>query len=138
MNIVSMLTLLAISSKILVAFYIVAQLSRKTAMNKNSVRARFIFCLTEVYNKNCKLMTHLPNMCGKVETKGISGPIEFKEGRRIQFKLDLLKLKQHSLVKVGEWRPDSGVNITDVSAFFEQGIVNVTLTVITIPVSLKS
>lgn len=32
--------------------------------------------------------------------KGISGPIEFKEGRRIQFKLDLLKLKQHSLVKV--------------------------------------
>ena len=32
--------------------------------------------------------------------KGISGPIEFKEGQRIQFKLDLLKLKQHSLVKV--------------------------------------
>lgn len=36
----------------------------------------------------------------QVEMKGISGPIEFKEGRRIQFKLDLLKLKQHSLVKV--------------------------------------
>lgn len=35
-----------------------------------------------------------------METKGISGPISFKEGRRIQFKLDLLKLKQHSLVKV--------------------------------------
>ncbi|XP_044594090.1 glutamate receptor ionotropic, kainate 1-like isoform X3 [Cotesia glomerata] len=75
----------------------------------------------------------LINYINSVETKGISGPIEFKEGRRIQFKLDLLKLKQHSLVKVGEWRPDSGVNITDVSAFFEQGIVNVTLTVITIP-----
>lgn len=36
----------------------------------------------------------------QVEMKGMSGPIEFKEGRRIQFKLDLLKLKQHSLVKV--------------------------------------
>lgn len=36
----------------------------------------------------------------QVEMKGISGPIEFKEGRRIQFKLDVLKLKQHSLVKV--------------------------------------
>lgn len=36
----------------------------------------------------------------QVEMKGISGPIEFKEGRRIQFKLDLLKLNQHSLVKV--------------------------------------
>ncbi|XP_074105439.1 glutamate receptor ionotropic, kainate 2 isoform X3 [Cotesia typhae] len=75
----------------------------------------------------------LINYINSVETKGISGPIEFKEGRRIQFKLDILKLKQHSLVKVGEWRPDSGVNITDVSAFFEQGTVNVTLTVITIP-----
>jgi len=39
----------------------------------------------------------------QVEMKGISGPIEFKEGRRIQFKLDLLKLKQHSLVKVRPW-----------------------------------
>nr|XP_012217428.1 PREDICTED: glutamate receptor ionotropic, kainate 2-like [Linepithema humile] len=64
--------------------------------------------------------------------KGISGPIEFKEGRRIQFKLDLLKLKQHSLVKVGEWRPDAGVNVTDTAAFFEPGIANVTLIVITI------
>ncbi|KAK0079071.1 hypothetical protein PV325_001756 [Microctonus aethiopoides] len=67
-----------------------------------------------------------------VETKGISGPISFKEGRRIQFKLDLLKLKQHSLVKVGEWRPDSGVNITNRAAFFEPGTVNVSLLVITI------
>ncbi|XP_067217123.1 glutamate receptor ionotropic, kainate 2-like isoform X2 [Linepithema humile] len=68
----------------------------------------------------------------QVEMKGISGPIEFKEGRRIQFKLDLLKLKQHSLVKVGEWRPDAGVNVTDTAAFFEPGIANVTLIVITI------
>ena len=71
----------------------------------------------------------------QVELKGLSGPIEFKEGRRIQFKLDLLKLKQHALVKVGEWSPSSGVNITDRSAFFDPGTMNVTLVVVTIPVS---
>ncbi|XP_011878969.1 PREDICTED: glutamate receptor ionotropic, kainate 2-like isoform X5 [Vollenhovia emeryi] len=74
----------------------------------------------------------LINYINSVEMKGISGPIEFKEGRRIQFKLDLLKLKQHSLVKVGEWRPDAGVNVTDTAAFFEPSIGNVTLIVITI------
>ncbi|XP_006612271.1 glutamate receptor ionotropic, kainate 2-like isoform X6 [Apis dorsata] len=74
----------------------------------------------------------LINYINSVEMKGISGPIEFKEGRRIQFKLDLLKLKQHSLVKVGEWRPGIGVNVTDTAAFFEPGAANVTLLVITI------
>ena len=68
----------------------------------------------------------------QVEFKGLSGPIEFKEGRRIQFKLDLLKLKQHALVKVGEWRPGAGVNITDRAAFFDPGTMNVTLVVTTI------
>nr|CAD7571162.1 unnamed protein product [Timema californicum] len=67
-----------------------------------------------------------------VELKGLSGPIEFKEGRRIQFKLDLLKLKQHALVKVGEWTPSTGVNVTDRAAFFDTGTMNVTLVVITI------
>ncbi|XP_023247023.1 glutamate receptor ionotropic, kainate 1 [Copidosoma floridanum] len=74
----------------------------------------------------------LINYINSVEMKGLSGPIEFKEGRRIQFKLDLLKLKQHSLVKVGEWRPGVGVNVTDRPAFFEPGSTNVTLVVITI------
>ncbi|KAL0110156.1 hypothetical protein PUN28_013655 [Cardiocondyla obscurior] len=74
----------------------------------------------------------LTNYINSVEMKGISGPIEFKEGRRIQFKLDLLKLKQHSLVKVGEWRPGAGVNVTDNAAFFEPSIGNVTLIVVTI------
>ncbi|XP_058801348.1 glutamate receptor ionotropic, kainate 2-like isoform X2 [Phymastichus coffea] len=74
----------------------------------------------------------LINYINTVDRKGISGPIGFKEGRRIQFKLDLLKLRQQSLVKVGEWRPGSGVNITDKSAFFEPGATNVTLVVITI------
>lgn len=36
----------------------------------------------------------------QVEFRGVTGPIQFKEGRRMNFKLDLLKLKQHSVVKV--------------------------------------
>ncbi|CAH1170182.1 unnamed protein product [Phaedon cochleariae] len=74
----------------------------------------------------------LINYINAVEIKGLSGPIEFKEGRRIQFKLDLLKLKQHALVKVGEWHPATGVNITDREAFFDPGTMNVTLVVTTI------
>ena len=53
----------------------------------------------------------------------------------MQFKLDLLKLKQHALVKVGEWSPRQGVNITDQEAFFDAGTMNVTLVVVTILVS---
>lgn len=68
--------------------------------------------------------------------RGLSGPIEFKEGRRVQFKLDLLKLKPQALVKVGEWSPGLGVNITDHSAFFDPGKMNVTLVVTTILVNL--
>ncbi|XP_037925932.1 glutamate receptor ionotropic, kainate 2 isoform X1 [Hermetia illucens] len=74
----------------------------------------------------------LINYINAVEWKGLSGPIHFKEGRRIQFKLDLVKLKQHSIVKVGEWSPETRLNITDRSLFFDSGIMNVTLVVITI------
>ncbi|KAF0290340.1 Glutamate receptor ionotropic, kainate 4 [Amphibalanus amphitrite] len=34
------------------------------------------------------------------ELRGLTGPIQFSEGKRTTFKLDLLKLKQHDLVKV--------------------------------------
>ncbi|VEN55715.1 unnamed protein product [Callosobruchus maculatus] len=64
--------------------------------------------------------------------KGLSGPIELKEGRRVHFRLDLLKLKRHALVKVGEWHPRTAVNITDREAFFDPGTMNVTLVVTTI------
>ncbi|XP_073985733.1 glutamate receptor ionotropic, kainate 2-like isoform X2 [Rhodnius prolixus] len=74
----------------------------------------------------------LINYINSVEVKGLSGPIEFKEGRRIQFKLDVVKLKQHSVVKVGEWSPSSGLNISDNAAFFDTANMNVTLVVITI------
>ncbi|XP_055373744.1 glutamate receptor ionotropic, kainate 2 [Condylostylus longicornis] len=74
----------------------------------------------------------LINYINAVEWKGLTGPIQFKEGRRIQFKLDLVKLRQHSIIKVGEWSPQSGLNITDRSIFYDSGTMNVTLVVITI------
>lgn len=77
----------------------------------------------------------LINYINAVEWKGLTGPIEFKEGRRIQFKLDLVKLKQHSIVKVGEWSPHGRLNISDQAVFFDPGTMNVTLVVITILVS---
>ncbi|ERL89602.1 hypothetical protein D910_06967 [Dendroctonus ponderosae] len=67
-----------------------------------------------------------------INAVSLSGPIEFKEGKRIRFKLDLLKLKQHAMVKVGEWHPGMDVNITDRNAFFDHGSMNVTLVVTTI------
>lgn len=73
----------------------------------------------------------------KVEWRGLTGPIQFKEGRRIQFKLDLVKLKQHSIVKVGEWSPQSRLNITEPSLFFDTGSINVTMVVITILVNFS-
>lgn len=75
------------------------------------------------------------NKIKKVEWKGLTGPIEFKEGRRVKFKLDLIKLKHHSVASVGEWLPQTGLNVTDRSAFYESSTMNVTLVVITILVS---
>lgn len=69
----------------------------------------------------------------QVEFKGISGQIEFKEGQRNTFKLDLMKLKQNFFVKCGEWsRQASGLNITDYEALFEGNQMNTTLVVVTI------
>ncbi|XP_048261330.1 glutamate receptor ionotropic, kainate 2 isoform X4 [Bombus affinis] len=62
---------------------------------------------------------------------GLTGHIEFNEGKRNNFKLDLLKLKKEELVKVGEWKPGSGVNVTDVGAFYETSATNITLVVMT-------
>ncbi|XP_054745566.1 glutamate receptor ionotropic, kainate 1-like isoform X2 [Anastrepha obliqua] len=74
----------------------------------------------------------LINYINSVEWRGLTGPIQFKEGRRVQFKLDLVKLRQHSIVKVGEWSPETRLNITEPSLFFDAGALNVTLVVITI------
>ncbi|CAI6362581.1 unnamed protein product [Macrosiphum euphorbiae] len=74
----------------------------------------------------------LRNFINSVEVKGLTGPIQFKNGQRTDFKLDLMKLKQHALAKVGEWTPGLGVNITDMSAFHDTAPYNITLVVVTI------
>jgi ionotropic kainate glutamate receptor 2 len=68
----------------------------------------------------------------QVEFKGLSGQIEFKEGQRNFFKLDLMKLKQNFFVKCGEWSQPIGLNITDYEALFEGNQMNTTLVVTTI------
>ncbi|XP_067614431.1 glutamate receptor ionotropic, kainate 2-like [Eurosta solidaginis] len=74
----------------------------------------------------------LINYINSVEWRGLTGPIQFKEGKRIHFKLDLVRLRQQSIVKVGEWSPQTRLNITEPSLFFDTGRRNVTLVVITI------
>ncbi|XP_023247067.1 glutamate receptor ionotropic, kainate 2 [Copidosoma floridanum] len=73
----------------------------------------------------------LYNYINSAGLDGLTGRIEFNEGKRTNFKLDLLKLKKEELVKVGEWRLNSGVNISDVGAFYDTTAANITLVVMT-------
>ncbi|XP_026678348.1 glutamate receptor ionotropic, kainate 2-like [Diaphorina citri] len=73
----------------------------------------------------------LYNYINTININGLTGRIEFKEGKRDNFKLDLLKLKREELRKVGHWTPAEGINITDRSAFYETSTNNVTLIVMT-------
>ncbi|XP_043478786.1 glutamate receptor ionotropic, kainate 1 isoform X4 [Leptopilina heterotoma] len=73
----------------------------------------------------------LYNYINSAGLHGLTGRIEFNEGKRNNFKLDLLKLKREDLVKVGEWKPGSGVNVTDVGAFYDTAATNITLVVMT-------
>uniref|UniRef100_A0A336L676 Glutamate receptor 1 n=1 Tax=Culicoides sonorensis TaxID=179676 RepID=A0A336L676_CULSO len=95
----------------------------------NKLRTSNVSCTAETpWNGGLSLVNYING----VEWKGLTGPIEFKEGRRIKFKLDLIKLKHNSVVSVGEWLPEVGLNVTDRSAFFESSTMNVNLVVITI------
>lgn len=62
---------------------------------------------------------------------GLTGKVNFMEGRRNKFKIDILKLKQEIIQKVGYWQPDVGVNISDPTAFYDSNIANITLVVMT-------
>ncbi|CAO1328702.1 unnamed protein product [Diamesa hyperborea] len=73
----------------------------------------------------------LLNYLDSTVTNGLTGRIEFNEGKRSNFKLDLLKLKREQLVKVGVWNPVDGINITDPTAFYESNVTNITLIVMT-------
>lgn len=87
---------------------------------------------------DCVLFSHLSHLILlrlQVEWRGLTGRIELKEGRRVQFKLDLMRLKQHAIVKVGEWTPEQRLNVSEDRSFFEASPMNVTLVAITILVS---
>ncbi|KAK4018180.1 hypothetical protein OUZ56_000249 [Daphnia magna] len=71
------------------------------------------------------------NYINTVEFVGLTGPVRFKEGRRSNVTLDLLKLKRENLTKVGEWNAEMGLNITDPVAFYEGSTPNITLIVMT-------
>ncbi|KAH8269816.1 hypothetical protein KR018_012143, partial [Drosophila ironensis] len=73
----------------------------------------------------------LYNHINSVTTDGLTGNVKFLEGRRTKFKLDILKLKQDQIEKVGFWIPDDGVNISDPTAFYDSNIANITLVVMT-------
>ncbi|KAK5640359.1 hypothetical protein RI129_011170 [Pyrocoelia pectoralis] len=63
--------------------------------------------------------------------QGLTGNIEFNEGKRSNFKMDLLKLKKEEIKKVGHWTSSGGINITDPNAFYEKNTPNITLVVMT-------
>ncbi|XP_075215419.1 glutamate receptor ionotropic, kainate 2 [Lycorma delicatula] len=73
----------------------------------------------------------LYNYINSAVASGLTGHIEFNEGKRSNFKLDLLKLKKEELRKVGHWTPSEGINITDPTAFYETTVTNITLVVMT-------
>ncbi|XP_070074142.1 glutamate receptor ionotropic, kainate 2 isoform X5 [Drosophila takahashii] len=73
----------------------------------------------------------LYNQINAAITDGLTGNINFVEGRRNKFKLDILKLKQEKIQKVGYWQPEGGVNISDPTAFYDSNIANITLVVMT-------
>lgn len=71
----------------------------------------------------------------QVAIEGLTGKLHFDEGRRSDVKLDLLKLHQEKVRKVGFWTPSTGINITKHSVFYGQQSSNVTLIVVTRVVS---
>lgn len=71
------------------------------------------------------------DFCSQAGAAGLTGRIEFIEGKRVNFKLDLLKLRREELQKVGQWTPQGSINITDPAAFYETSATNITLVVVT-------
>lgn len=70
-----------------------------------------------------------------MDIEGLTGRVYFNEGKRSDIKLDLLKLHQEKITKVGSWTPSAGINITKHSVFYGQQSSNVTLIVVTRVVS---
>lgn len=62
---------------------------------------------------------------------GLTGQVRFKEGRRANITLDLLKLRRENLIKVGHWNSQNGLNISDPHVYYDGNTPNVTLIVMT-------
>ncbi|XP_050440989.1 glutamate receptor ionotropic, kainate 2-like [Adelges cooleyi] len=75
--------------------------------------------------------TFLYDRLNAVDIEGLTGRIHFEVGKRSDIKLDLLKLHQEKVKKVGFWTPSTGINITKHSVFYGQQSSNVTLIVVT-------
>ncbi|XP_069968715.1 glutamate receptor ionotropic, kainate 2 isoform X3 [Bactrocera oleae] len=73
----------------------------------------------------------LYNYINSASMDGLTGRVQFAEGRRNIFQIDLLKLKREEVEKVGFWNPEVGVNITDSTAFYDTYSSNTTLIVMT-------
>ncbi|XP_059153989.1 glutamate receptor ionotropic, kainate 2-like [Physella acuta] len=54
----------------------------------------------------------LYSFLNQIPLKGLTGDILLKTGRRLDFKLDILQLASKGLMKGGEWRLSSGINVT--------------------------
>ncbi|KAG1670699.1 Glutamate receptor ionotropic, kainate 1 [Nymphon striatum] len=78
----------------------------------------------------------LYNYINSVDFQGLTGRVQFKEGRRNNFKLDVMKLSQDSLIKVGEWNTSTGVRLVNEKVFYEGG-PNVTLKIAILLVILR-
>src|SRR4051812_18565243 len=72
----------------------------------------------------------LTNYITSVDFKGLSGQVTFKEGRRTNLKLDVVRLvPTGGWKRVGYFSNEKGLNITKPKAFWDPGISNVTLVV---------
>nr|XP_049703804.1 glutamate receptor ionotropic, kainate 2 isoform X4 [Helicoverpa armigera]XP_049703805.1 glutamate receptor ionotropic, kainate 2 isoform X4 [Helicoverpa armigera]XP_049703806.1 glutamate receptor ionotropic, kainate 2 isoform X4 [Helicoverpa armigera] len=70
-----------------------------------------------------------------IQAHGLTGPLEFKQGIRKNFHLQLMRLtggEKGGMVVSGTWSPAEGLAITDPAAYTRDPPPNVTLTVVTV------
>ncbi|XP_053623166.1 glutamate receptor ionotropic, kainate 2 [Plodia interpunctella] len=71
----------------------------------------------------------------KIQAHGLTGPIEFENGQRTNFSLQLMRLsggERGGVVMSGHWVPGGGLGVTDPAAYRRDPPPNVTLTVVTV------
>lgn len=74
----------------------------------------------------------------QVQAHGLTGPIEFTNGVRTNFNLQLMRLvggEDGRTVMSGTWSPNEGLEVTDPAAYRRDPPPNVTLTVVTVEVN---